>query len=218
MYDGRTYGLYKTINVKFNYLNSADFPDHTGYMRHDAYIDGRSRGVNFGEYTTSNGTTGDFYYNAASYSLDLYGYEGVKLSTNSVKLGADITSYLTEPEAPVDGATFAGWFIDPEHTTPFTGTAMPMGLALYADWNMPTYKITLDGQGGTFTDDAQMPEDVEYGEIIGSQLPTPENPAISSPAGSPAPSPKRRSILASPSPRTPRSMPPGWRAPQLSTP
>lgn len=44
MYDGRTYGLYKTINVKFNYLNSADFPDHTGYMRHDAYIDGRSRG------------------------------------------------------------------------------------------------------------------------------------------------------------------------------
>lgn len=82
-------------------------------MRHDAYIDGRSRGVNFGEYTTSNGTTGDFYYNAASYSLDLYGYEGVKLSTNSVKLGADITSYLTEPEAPVDGATFAGWFIDP---------------------------------------------------------------------------------------------------------
>ena len=56
MYDGRTYGLYKTINVKFNYLNSADFPDHTGYMRHDAYIDGRSRGVNFGEYTTSNGT------------------------------------------------------------------------------------------------------------------------------------------------------------------
>lgn len=96
MYDGRTYGLYKTINVKFNYLNSADFPDHTGYMRHDAYIDGRSRGVNFGEYTTSNGTTGDFYYNAASYSLDLYGYEGVKLSTNSVKLGADITSYLTE--------------------------------------------------------------------------------------------------------------------------
>lgn len=176
MYDGRTYGLYKTINVKFNYLNSADFPDHTGYMRHDAYIDGRSRGVNFGEYTTSNGTTGDFYYNAASYSLDLYGYEGVKLSTNSVKLGADITSYLTEPEAPVDGATFAGWFIDPEHTTPFTGTAMPMGLALYADWNMPTYKITLDGQGGTFTDDAQMPEDVEYGEIIGSQLPTPEKP------------------------------------------
>lgn len=51
-----------------------------------------------------------------------------------------------------------------------------MGLALYADWNMPTYKITLDGQGGTFTDDAQMPEDVEYGEIIGSQLPTPEKP------------------------------------------
>ena len=176
MYDGRTYGLYKTINVKFNYLNSADFPDHTGYMRHDAYIDGRSRGVNFGEYTTSNGTTGDFYYNAASYSLDLYGYEGVKLPSNSVKLGADITSYLTEPETPVDGATFAGWFIDPEHTTLFTGTTMPMGLALYADWNMPTYKIALDAQGGIFADDAQMPEDVEYGEIIGSQLPTPENP------------------------------------------
>ena len=176
MYDGRTYGLYKTINVKFNYLNSADFPDHTGYMRHDAYIDGRSRGVNFGEYTTSNGTTGDFYYNAASYSLDLYGYEGVKLPSNSVKLGADITSYLTEPETPVDGATFAGWFIDPEHTTLFTGTTMPMGLALYADWNMPTYKIALDAQGGIFADDAQIPEDVEYGEIIGSQLPTPENP------------------------------------------
>lgn len=61
-FEGKTYGLYKEIEVKFNYLNSADFYDFPGYTKYKAIIDGRERTL--GSYNTENGTKADFYYNA----------------------------------------------------------------------------------------------------------------------------------------------------------
>lgn len=139
--NGVTYGLYKAIDVKFNYLYSnSEFYDIVGYTQGDY------EGCTFGKGTT-NGQQVHFYYRAQEYNLDLYGYQGVQLSTNKVKLNANFSAYLKEPVAPVAGSTFDGWFVDPEHTTKYEGNyKMPQGLALYASWTLPKVNIFFDIQ------------------------------------------------------------------------
>ena len=146
--NGVTYGLYKAIDVKFNYLyDDADFYEIIGYTKGDY------EGCKFGS-STEDGQQVHFYYLANSYKLDLYGYNGVKLSSNSVKLNANFSSYLTEPEAPIEGSTFLGWFVDPACEEKYQGNyLMPQGLALYAGWKLPEVVITFnvqydDGHGG----------------------------------------------------------------------
>lgn len=142
--DGVTYGLYKHITVRFNYLyDDADFYEFDGYQKNGYEANGGYRLGN----QTWNGLMVNFYYRADSYKLDLYGYQGVQLSSSDVKLGADISGYLSEPEAPVSGAVFKGWYIDPDHTTKYEGNyKMPQGLALYAAWDLPVYTVSFDVQ------------------------------------------------------------------------
>lgn len=139
-FDGNTYGLYKEVNVKFGQLYyDADFYEFPGYTKYKAM----SNGKNYSFGSTTDGLKVDFYYNANGYSLQLVGYEGKLIKDEKVKLGADISSYLADPEAPVKDADFTGWYTDPAYTTLYTGNKkMPEGLVLYAGWKMPTYLIT----------------------------------------------------------------------------
>ena len=148
-YNGRTYGLFKSVTVHYNYLYNTDYPDYAGYDK-GGWV--RSDGAQSLTDSAPNGTmTADFYYNAHAYPLTFYNYDGSLISTQQVTLNASISGYLTNniPEAPVEGATWRGWFTDAEHTSAYGGgTKMPTGLVLYGDFTMPTYTFTFDPNGG----------------------------------------------------------------------
>ena len=190
--NGKTYGLYKTVTGKFNYLyEDSDFYPIVGYSK-DGYTakytttEGHWERVGRDwqwveeevehDYTLGSGTPNanlivNFYYAAESHPLTFYDYDGSLISTQEVKLNADISSYLTSnvPAAPMEGATWLGWFTDAEHTEPYSGgTKMPAGLVLYGNFQFPTRTVTFDSQGGS-TVEAQ--ED-EYGFYAT----TPEDP------------------------------------------
>ncbi|WP_333649177.1 InlB B-repeat-containing protein, partial [Lacrimispora sp.] len=143
VYNGVTYGLYKAIDVRFNYLyDKSEFYEIVGYTK------GSYEGCTFGA-QTRNKQQVHFYYRANSYNLDLYGYNGVKLSNQQVKIGVDLAGYLTPPASPVQGAVFKGWYVDPEHTELNSATKMPTGLALYADWDLPGFTVVFKNQTET---------------------------------------------------------------------
>ncbi|MCQ2546296.1 MAG: InlB B-repeat-containing protein, partial [Clostridia bacterium] len=146
--NGVTYGLYKSINVKFNNLyDNSEFYEIIGYTK-NGYDSSNPSGYKLGNSTT-NGMTINFYYLSKTYPLELIGYKGAKIKTEQVKMGAQLSPYLTTPAAPVEGATFKGWFTDPEHQEANTITEMPQGLVLYADWNLPKHTITYKSEGET---------------------------------------------------------------------
>ena len=166
--NGVTYGLYKAMEVQFNYLyDDADFYEIAGYTKGDY------EGCKFGKQTT-NGQQVHFYYRGNEYNLDLYGYQGASLGSHKLKLNANISSYLTEPAAPFDEAIFDGWFVDPEHAQPYAGNyQMPTGLALYAGWHAPVKTVTvhLNYEGAGTADTIE----VTKGEVLdAAQLPSEE--------------------------------------------
>ena len=133
-----------------------------------------------GYYTPNAELTVHFYYATQSYPLTFYNYNGVQISTQEVKLNADISTYLTSniPTAPVTGAAWRGWFTDAEHTNPYSGgVKMPAGLVLYGDFEFPTYQFTYDPQGGKFEDDTteNKVKTVEYEEKVENEPVTREN-------------------------------------------
>ena len=167
---GKTYGLYKEITVRFNYLTyNADFYEFPGYTKYIAEFDGRKE-ENWSQKYTWDDMQVDFYYNADEYTLDLFGYNGELITSESVKLGADIESYLAEPEKPVEGAKFKGWYLDPQHSEKYAGDyKMPQGLSLYADWDLPTYTVTYVSEEETIHT-----ESVEYLGTPASYIPEKE--------------------------------------------
>ena len=151
-YNGHTYGLFKAVTVHYNYLYDTDYPDYAGYTKGGWVRSDRARQLT--DSTPNGSMTADFYYNALQYPLTFYNYDGTLISTQQVTLNADISSYLTSnvPVDPMEGATWKGWFTDPEHSegTEYTGgTKMPTGLVLYGDFQFPTRTITYDSQGGS---------------------------------------------------------------------
>ncbi|MBR4578924.1 MAG: InlB B-repeat-containing protein, partial [Oscillospiraceae bacterium] len=158
-YNGRTYGLFKAVTVHYNYLYDTDYPDYAGYTK-GGWV--RSDGARTLTAGTPNGSmTADFYYNALQYPLSFYNYDGTLISTQQVTLNADISSYLSSnvPEAPMEGATWRGWFTDSEHTSPYSGgTKMPTGLVLYGDFQFPTRTVSFDTNGGSANPESQTDE------------------------------------------------------------
>ncbi|MBR0456132.1 MAG: InlB B-repeat-containing protein, partial [Firmicutes bacterium] len=160
--NGKTYGLYKSVTGRFNYLyENSDFYAISGYTKDGytaTYTDRWGRTQN---YTLGNGTPDatlnvNFYYAAASHPLTFINYDGTEISTQNVKLNADISGYLESniPEAPMEGATWLGWFTDAEHENSYTieeGTTpkMPEGLVLYGNFQFPERTVTFDSQGGS---------------------------------------------------------------------
>ena len=161
--DGKTYGLFKAVTVHYNYLYDTDYPDYAGYTKSGWVRSDRAR--NLTDSTPNGSMTADFYYDAYEYPLTFYNYDGNQISSQQVKLNADISSYLTGnvPDAPVEGAVWKGWFTNAEHTTPYSGgTKMPTGLVLYGDFEMPTRSITFNPQGGKFEDGSTDNKTEEY--------------------------------------------------------
>jgi hypothetical protein len=111
-YEGRTYGLYKTVTGKFNYIyDNIDFYNISGYTKFAysaTYYDwwGRQQNHTLGSQTPNAELDVDFYYNAQTYPLTFYDYDGSLISTQQVTLNSDISSYLEDnkPEAPAEGA------------------------------------------------------------------------------------------------------------------
>ena len=204
--NGNTYGLYKSVTGKFNYLyDDSDFYQIVGYTK-DGYTASYTEHVEEGHYewrgwrqvwvvdreydreanyTLGNGTpdanlTVNFYYATQSYPLTFNNYDGEQISTQQVKLNANISSYLQDniPEAPVDGATWRGWFTDAEHTSPYAGNGkMPAGLVLYGDFTMPEYTFTFNPNGGLLNGgtDPVTVENIPYGsKQENNQTPTRE--------------------------------------------
>ena len=167
--NGKTYGLYKSVTGKFNYLyDNADFYQIDGYTKDGytaTYEDWWGRTQN---YTLGNGTPDadldvNFYYATKTYTLAFYNYDGTLISSEEVKLNADISAKLTGnvPAAPVTGATWLGWFTDAEHQSPYSGsTKMPAGLVLYGNFEFPTVAITFIDRGL----DTETTDSYTYGE------------------------------------------------------
>ena len=110
--------------------------------------------------------TADFYYNAKQYPLTFNNYDGTQISTQQVTLNANIYNYITGniPDAPMEGATWLGWFTDAGHENQYNysqQTKMPTGLVLYGNFQFPTRTVTFNSQGGTEVD-AQTDEDGFY--------------------------------------------------------
>ena len=166
-YQGKTYGLVKSIDMRYNYLsNTDDWYEIPGYTK-AGYTAEHRRYQNTGTWQSFTYTWGrffsqygnqytytrfNFYYDAESYPLTFYDYDGSLISTQDVTLGDNISNYLTSniPDAPMEGATWLGWFTDQEHTSAYSGgTKMPAGLVLYGNFQFPTRTVTFDSQGGS---------------------------------------------------------------------
>ena len=137
-------------NVQLTY-NEEYFPI-TGYERYYTTVNTWQSGQK-NDYTIKDKTEFSFYYTANEYPLDIYGLNGQKLGTYNLKYGVDFSAQLAEAQAKqevVAGATFKGWFIDSARTEQYQGdNTMPMGLVLYADWNMPELTVTFHVNGQT---------------------------------------------------------------------
>ncbi|MBR6208442.1 MAG: InlB B-repeat-containing protein, partial [Oscillospiraceae bacterium] len=188
-YNGKTYGRVKSIDMRYNYLSDVDdWYEIEGYSKagytatasetqNGTYSNFTySWGSQFSSYTHTTGwgwnttthydakyTRFNFYYDAQDYPLTFYNYNGSLISTQQVTLGNDISSYLTSnvPAAPMEGATWRGWFTDSEHNNPYTyeGTPkMPAGLVLYGDFQFPTRTVSFDTNGGSANPESQTDE------------------------------------------------------------
>ena len=168
-FEGKQFGLLKSVDVEYNYLvYDVDFYEFPNYDRYKAIVDNKEWKEYQGNKEFEKGHhIANFYYTSKEFNLDLYGYQGQQLGSYKVKLGESIESYLIEPDAPIEGAKFNGWYLDPEHTEEYKGNyKMPQGLRLYADWIMPTYTITYkDGENQIKS------EKVEYMGIPTSYFP-----------------------------------------------
>ena len=179
--NGHNYGLLKGVTSHYNWLEETDYPNYAGYTKAGMV---RSDGKT-GYGNNNNGTFGnrdvtvDFYYNAEKYPLTFYNYNGELISTQDVTLGNNIYSYLNSniPDAPMEGATWLGWYTDQGHAegseyTYTQATKMPAGLVLYAAFQFPTRKVTFDSQGGSAVD----AQEDEYGFLANAPTdPTKEN-------------------------------------------
>ena len=80
----------------------------------------------------------------------------------------DYDTAVTEPAAPIrTGYIFAGWYTEVELTNVYTFTTMPSAdLTLYAKWNIITYEITYELDGGINNIDNPNTYTIETSTII----------------------------------------------------
>jgi uncharacterized repeat protein (TIGR02543 family) len=76
--NGHTYGLLKGVTSHYNWLEESDYPGYAGYTKAGMVrSDGKTGYGNNNNGTFGNGdVTVDFYYNAYSYPLTFYNYDG----------------------------------------------------------------------------------------------------------------------------------------------
>ena len=72
---------------------------------------------------------------------------GSHIESQTVESGGKVT----KPTAPTKtGYTFVGWYLNSEKTTAYDfGTVVKSNITLYAKWNVNSYTVTFDTDGGT---------------------------------------------------------------------
>lgn len=63
---------------------------------------------------------------------------------------ATVVNYIPLPEAPTkEGYTFTGWYTDEACTNKYEGETVREDVTLYAGWEINTYTVTYDANGGS---------------------------------------------------------------------
>ena len=109
---------------------------------------------------------------------DKGGTDGVAYNTSIFTVAT--TTENTTPTCV--GYNFDGWYIDQECNTPVTtATVMPEGgMTIYAKWNIKSFNIRLNANGGTLGSISELPNKVNYGstyviyldQLTSAELPT----------------------------------------------
>ena len=186
--EGSKFGLLKQVVAHFNYLfKNSDYYEIDGYQRaetdsysgYDAsYIDDNNKSRNYilGNETPIQDLVVKFFYFAKEYPLELYDYNGEKISSDWIKYNTDITDYLEEhiPDAPAENAEWMGWFTDFAFVNQFNPEeeTMPTGLVLHAGWK-------LKEETGENTSNSEEPENTVTEEPAVTEEPiAAEEPAV----------------------------------------
>ena len=169
-HNGKSYGLFDAVTVRFNYLyENSENPVMPGYTKAGYTSQKKKSGQWVDAHYSWGDATSDYnqlimnmFYDAESYPLTFFDYDGKKIVELSVKLNADISGYMDQykPKAPVSDAEWLGWCTDSKHTAEYNGDQkMPTGLSLYANWKMPKRTITF---ADPFSEPATTIKTVEY--------------------------------------------------------
>ena len=87
------------------------------------------------------------HYSVNQYTISFESNGGTSVSAITQNYATSVTA----PEAPSkNGYTFAGWYSNASLTSKYTFSTMPAdNITLYAKWNLETYNITYNLNGGT---------------------------------------------------------------------
>lgn len=172
-YGSSVYATYMTENLNDSNYSVHHIDSAFGYnlrvSEEDAY---GITGFTF-EKAESNNLKYDgakFYYKRNSYNV-VYHNGGKVENKSPYKFEADISmagAFIPKHPAKVESDyTFAGWYQDPEGTTPynFEGKTMPANdIIVYAKWAAPTYTVKFDLNGATSVG-AYSDQTVEKGKL-----------------------------------------------------
>lgn len=133
-------------------------PTKAGYTFAGWYTDsGLSQAFDFGNTTVTANITLYAKWTVNSYTVHFETNGGSVVPDQTVPYG----ELVTAPDIPIQaGHTFAGWYTEPEWSTPFdlNTRSIVQETTLYAKWAPNTYKVTFNTLGGSAVSDAA----VEY--------------------------------------------------------
>ncbi|QOS81642.1 InlB B-repeat-containing protein [Paenibacillus sp. JNUCC31] len=135
-----------------------DIPTKTGHTFGGWYTDsGLSQAFDFDNTTVTTDITLYAKWTVNSYTVNFDSNGGTVVADQTVQYG----ELATAPDDPIKaGHTFAGWYHEPELSTPFdlNTASIVQDTTLYAKWAPNTYTVTFNTLGGSAVSDAA----VEY--------------------------------------------------------
>ncbi|WP_186327885.1 InlB B-repeat-containing protein [Paenibacillus xylanexedens] len=139
-----------------------DTPTKAGHTFAGWFTDsGLSQAFDFDNTTVTNDLTLYAKWTVNSYTVNFETSGGTVVPEQTVQYG----ELAAAPDDPIKaGHTFAGWYTEPEWSTPFdlNTRSIVQDTTLYAKWAPNTYKVTFNTLGGSAVSDAA----VEYGKKL----------------------------------------------------
>ncbi len=124
----------------------------------------------------------NIYFGDKSLSVDIHGgarYEKSLSNTTADEVIADVLDnlrieykekVLELPEEPIkEGYTFVGWYLDEDLTIPYSGEPITADMNFYAKFEINTFTVTFDCNGGYGLDTEQMT--VEWNTAVNCPIP-----------------------------------------------
>ena len=170
-YKGKVYTQRKSVAAVYYGVTEEDYIDLNGFSHFEA--DKTMHGdYYYNSYNNQRATEVNFYYTRNKYDIKFMdgAYlnkrgEKVRESTNAtlktvsgIPYETDLAAYneggasFYDPTAAVSGYRFAGWYKDPDCTTPYTFDEMPSSnITVYAKWLLLEHRVQLVPNGGTLS-------------------------------------------------------------------